>query len=54
MKTKAELMKLEGHWQKAFRAKCNADNVFRECNDKIIQLEVNTKQAELKRLEYLE
>ena len=34
--------------------KCNADHVFGDCNDKIVQLEVNTKRAELKRLEYLE
>ena len=35
-------------------AKCNADHVFGDCNDKIVQLKVNTTRAKLKRLEYLE
>ena len=46
-------MKLESLWHKACLPKCNADHVFGDCNDKIVQLEVNTKRAKLKRLEYL-
>ena len=45
-------MKLKSLWHKACLTKCNADYVFNNCNDKIVQLEVNTKQAELKSLEY--
>ena len=48
IKKRAELMKLESLWHKACRTKCNADDVFGDCNDKIVQLEVNTKQAKLK------
>ena len=54
IKRKAELIKLESLWHKACLAKCNADYVFSDCNNKIVQpvqLEVNTKRAELKRHE---
>ena len=40
-------------WHKACLAKCNAGYVFGNCNDKIVQLEVSTKLAKLKRLECL-
>ena len=42
-------MKLESLGHKACLTKCNADHIFGDCN-KIVQLEVNTKKAELKRL----
>ena len=54
IKRKAELMKLEILWHKACLAKCNANYVFGDCNDKIVQVEVNTKRSELKRLGYVE
>ena len=46
-------MKLESLWHKACLRKGNADYVFGNCNDKIVQLQVNTKRAKLKRLKYL-
>ena len=46
-------MKLESLRHKACLRKGNADYVFGNCNDKIVQLQVNTKRAKLKRLEYL-
>ena len=36
-------MKVESLWHKACLAKCNADYIFSDCNDKIVQLEVNTR-----------
>ena len=39
-------MKLKSLWHKACLTKCNADHVFGNCNDKIVQLEVNSKMAE--------
>ena len=45
-------MKLENLWRKACLRKGNADYVFGNCNDKIVQQQVNTKRAKLKRLEY--
>ena len=36
-------MKVESLWHKACLAKCNADYIFSDCNEKIVQLEVNTR-----------
>ena len=47
-------MKLPSFWHKAYSIKCSADHVFDDCNDKVVQLEMNTTRADFKRLKYLE